>query len=82
MYYFIFFSFVIVFSRVSGGSRYSKGLRHFSILVCEKLSQLIVSSYKQIADLLVQESKPVNENITMNVQCTMYNGQLIIVLLF
>jgi hypothetical protein len=31
-----------------------KGLRHFSILVCEKLAALKTSTYKQIADQLVQ----------------------------
>ena len=39
-----------------GEGRDSKGLRHFSILVCEKLQSLGTSTYKEIADQLVLEA--------------------------
>lgn len=35
-----------------------KGLRYFSIQVCQKLSQQLKSTYNDIANLLVKESKP------------------------
>eukprot|EP00457_Paulinella_chromatophora_P007482 gb/GEZN01007505.1/.p1 GENE.gb/GEZN01007505.1/~~gb/GEZN01007505.1/.p1 ORF type:complete len:367 (-),score=73.67 gb/GEZN01007505.1/:311-1411(-) len=40
------------------GSRVNKGLRHFSIKVCEKLSQTGETTYNEIAELLVAESRP------------------------
>jgi hypothetical protein len=35
-----------------------KGLRYFSIQVCQKLSTQLKSTYNDIANLLVKESKP------------------------
>lgn len=39
------------------GSRVNKGLRHFSIKVCEKLSQTGVTTYNDIANVLVEEAR-------------------------
>lgn len=39
-------------------ARVSKGLRHFSVKVCEKLSETKETTYNDIANILVQESKP------------------------
>jgi chemotaxis protein histidine kinase CheA len=38
--------------------RYNKGLRHFSIMVCQRLYAVKISSYSEIADNLVNESRP------------------------
>jgi hypothetical protein len=45
--------------RGGAGGRLSKGLRHFSVKVCQKLSQIGITSYNEIANLLVEENRPV-----------------------
>ncbi|KAJ7392827.1 Transcription factor dpl-1 [Desmophyllum pertusum] len=39
----------------SGGDKSGKGLRHFSMKVCEKVQQKKTTSYNEVADELVQE---------------------------
>ncbi|XP_058966099.2 transcription factor Dp-1-like [Pocillopora verrucosa] len=39
----------------SGGDKSGKGLRHFSMKVCEKVQQKRTTSYNEVADELVQE---------------------------
>ncbi|XP_068686854.1 transcription factor Dp-1-like isoform X1 [Montipora foliosa] len=41
--------------RSSGGDKSGKGLRHFSMKVCEKVQQKRTTSYNEVADELVQE---------------------------
>ena len=43
--------------RVKGTPRGTKGLRYFSILVCRKLSECHTSTYNDIADVLIAETK-------------------------
>ena len=43
--------------RAKGAPRGTKGLRYFSILVCQKLSECQCSTYNHIADVLIAESK-------------------------
>ena len=43
--------------RARGQPRGTKGLRYFSILVCNKLSECNTASYNHIADLLIEESR-------------------------
>lgn len=54
-------------------NRYSKGLRHFSLLVCDKLEKLKVSTYKQIADELVAENNEDRENAEREEGCSGYD---------
>lgn len=42
-------------SRSGGGDKSGKGLRHFSMKVCEKVQQKRTTSYNEVADELVQE---------------------------
>jgi len=46
------------FAKAKG--REHKGLRHFSLRVCDKLSVLSKSTYNNIADILVNESRPLD----------------------
>ena len=43
--------------RPRGQPRGTKGLRYFSILVCNKLSECNTASYNHIADMLIEESR-------------------------
>ena len=50
------FCYVIDFSkRVRKADKGSKGLRHFSMKVCEKVQRKGVTTYNEVADELVQE---------------------------
>ena len=46
-----------VVKRARGQPRGTKGLRYFSILVCNKLSECNTASYNHIADMLIEESR-------------------------
>ena len=43
--------------RARGQPRGTKGLRYFSILVCNKLAECNTASYNHIADMLIEESR-------------------------
>lgn len=59
IYYFYFVNFVVVNSlnrkRGKKGDKVGKGLRHFSMKVCEKVQLKGVTSYNEVADELVSE---------------------------
>ncbi|XP_058645239.1 transcription factor Dp-1b isoform X2 [Onychostoma macrolepis] len=48
------------------GDKNGKGLRHFSMKVCEKVQKKVVTSYNEVADELVSELSSGDNNISPN----------------
>ena len=54
------------YSRRDRGERTGKGLRHFSMRVCEKVKQKGRTSYNEVADELVNEYAPAPNGMTVD----------------
>ncbi len=52
--------------RSKKGDKSGKGLRHFSMKVCEKVQKKVVTSYNEVADELVSELSSGDSNISPN----------------
>lgn len=58
------------------GEKNGKGLRHFSMKVCEKVQRKGTTSYNEVADELVAEFSTTDNHISPNESVSKWGGQV------